>query len=114
MKSFKLLLPAVALVAAGIASAGTRVAAEVPSVVVQYGDLNLESQAGILKLHARLRGASQEVCSSLNSRVLGLLEQYEACVSNALARSVAAIGNESLSKFHRYGVKPALIAANRS
>ena len=114
MKSFKLLLPAIALAAAGIASAGTQVEAGVPSVVVQYGDLNLDSQAGVLKLHARLRGASQDVCSSLNSRVLGLLEQYQSCVSNALARSVAAIGNESLSKFHRYGVKPALIASNRS
>ena len=112
MQSFKLLLPAIALGVAGIATAATRVAPEVPSVVVQYGDLNLNTQAGILKLHARLRGAAQNVCSPLNSRVLGLLEQYESCVNAALAQSVADVGNESLSKFHRYGVKPAVLASN--
>jgi UrcA family protein len=114
MKTFKLLLPAIALAMTGIASAGTRVDAETPSVVVHYGDLNLNSQAGVLKLHARLRSAAQGVCSSLDSRVLGLLEQYESCVAKALTQSVAAVGNESLSKYHRYGIKPAVLASNRS
>lgn len=112
MQSFKLLLPAIALAMTGIATAATTVAAEVPTVVVQYGDLNLNTQAGILKLHARLRGAAQNVCSPLNSRVLGLLEQYESCVSAALTRGVADVGNDSLSRFHRYGVKPAVLASN--
>jgi UrcA family protein len=112
MQSFKLLLSAIALAMTGIAPAATRVATDVPSVVVQYGDLDLDTRAGILKLHARLRGAAQNVCSPLDSRVLGLLEQYESCVNAALAQSVADIGNDSLSKFHRYGVKPSLLASN--
>ena len=112
MKSFKLLLPAIALAMTGIATAATRVDAGIPSVVVQYGDLNLGTQAGVLKLHARLRSAAQDVCSPLNSRVLGLLEQYESCVDKAVAQSVAAVGNDALSNFHRYGKKPSLLASN--
>jgi UrcA family protein len=111
MKSFKLLPLAIALAMTGIANAGTRVEPTAPSVVVRYGDLNLNTPAGVLKLHARLRGAAQEVCSPLDSRVLGLLEQYESCVADAIAQSVAAVGNESLSKYHRYGIKPAVLAS---
>jgi UrcA family protein len=114
MKTFKLLLPAIALAMTGIASAGTRIDADTPSVVVRYADLNLNSPAGVLKLHARLRSAAQDVCSTLDSRVLGLLEQYESCVADAIAQSVAAVGNESLSKYHRYGIKPTVLASNRS
>jgi UrcA family protein len=112
MKSFKLLPLAIALAMTGLASAGTRVDAGTPSVVVQYGDLNLNSRAGVLALHARLRSAAQDVCSPLDSRVLGLLEQYESCVDDAVAQSVAAVGNDSLSKYHRYGIKPAVLASN--
>lgn len=112
MKSFKLLPLAIALSMTGIASAGTRVDAAAPSVVVRYGDLNLNTPAGVLKLHARLRGAAQAVCSPLDSRVLGLLEQYESCVADAIAKSVASVGNDSLSKYHRYGIKPAVLASN--
>lgn len=112
MKSFKLLPLAVALALAGTAGAATRVGDDIPSVVVQYGDLNLNSRAGVLKLHARLRSAAQDVCGPLNSRVLGLLEQYESCVAAAIAQGVDAVGNESLSKFHRYGIKPSVLASN--
>ena len=50
MKSFKLLPLAIALAMTGIATAGASADAEVPSVVVEYGDLNLQTQAGVLKL----------------------------------------------------------------
>jgi UrcA family protein len=112
MKTFKLLPLAIALAMNGIAAAGARADVEAPSVVVQYGDLNLNSKAGIVKLHSRLRSAAQNVCSSLDSRVLGLQDQYESCVSNAISKSVADIGNDSLSKFHRYGIKPSVLASN--
>lgn len=112
MKSFKLLSLAIALAMTGIASAGARVDSDTPSVVVRYGDLNLDSRAGVLTLHARLRSAAQNVCSPLDSRVLGLLEQYESCVADAIANSVAAVGNDSLSKYHRYGIKPSVLASN--
>jgi UrcA family protein len=112
MKSFKLLVPAIALVVSGFAAAGTRVAADVPSVVVQYGDLNLNSKAGVVRMHARLKGAAQAVCDSLNSRVLGLREQYDRCVVDAISDGVKQVGNQNLSNFHRYGRVSTAVAKN--
>src|SRR4051794_16874740 len=96
------LLPvAAALAVCGLAQASTP--KDLPSVVVKYSVLSLNTQTGVPRLHPRLRHAAQQVCNPLNSRVLGLREQYEHCVSDAVADSVAAVGNENLSRFHRYG-----------
>jgi UrcA family protein len=111
MKSFKLLLPAIALAMTGIATAAIRADADVPSVVVQYGDLNLNSKAGVLRLRARLLGAARSVCSALDTSVLGTHGRYEACVDDALAKSIAAVGNVHLSNYHRYRILPAVLAA---
>ena len=105
------LLPVVAALAlSGLAQAGTP--RDLPSVVVKYGDLSLDSKAGIAALHSRLKTAAALVCSPLNSRVLGLRDQYEHCVSDAVAQSVAAVGNSDLSNFHRYGGRAGLVASN--
>ena len=98
MKSFKLLTVAVALAMTGVASAATRVDAEIPSVVVQYGDLNLNTQAGVVKLHSRLRSAAQNVCSPLDSRVSDASASTNPASSKAIAQSVAAVGNDSLEQ----------------
>jgi UrcA family protein len=112
MRSFKLLLPAIALAMTGIATAGVRADAEVPSVVVQYGDLNLNSKAGVLKLRARLRSAARSVCSALDTSVLGTHGRYDACVDDALSKSIAAVGNVNLSNYHRYRIDPSTLASN--
>jgi UrcA family protein len=90
------LLPvAVALAFSGVASAS--ISKDVPSVVVKYGDLSLNTEAGVATLHARLKAAAKYVCRPLESRVLGLREQYERCVSDAVKQSVAAVGNPALT-----------------
>jgi UrcA family protein len=106
----KLLPVAAALAFSGLAHASTP--RDLPSVVVKYGDLNLGTQAGINSLHSRLKNAAAQVCSPLNSRVLGLRDQYEQCVSDAVAQSVAAVGNPNLSNFHRYGGRAGLVASS--
>ena len=111
MKQIIKLLPVAAALALGGLAHGSTRSQQVPSVVVKYGDLNLNSVDGIAKLHARLRGASQEVCSALDNRVLGLREEYDRCVSDALIRGVADVRNEKLTTFHRWG-RRALVASN--
>ncbi len=105
-----LLALACALAISGFAAAGTP--KDLPSVVVKYDDLSLNSKAGVASLHARIRNAAESVCSPLNSRVLGLREQYEICVSDAVAQGVASVGNANLSNFHRYGAKAVMVASN--
>jgi UrcA family protein len=106
----KLLPVAAALALSGIAQAGT--VRELPSVVVRYGDLNLDRVDDVATLHARLRKAALQVCSQLDSRVLGLREQYETCVSGAVTQSVAKVDNARLTSFHRFGRKAAAVASN--
>jgi UrcA family protein len=105
------LLPVVAALAiSGLAQASR--ATDIPRVVVKYGDLNLNSKAGVAKLHARIHRAADTVCTPLESRVLGLLSQHKACVNEAVAQSVAAVNNPQLSNYHRYGAKSTVIARN--
>ena len=53
----KLLPVAAALAFSGVAGAST--VRELPSVVVKYGDLNLDTNDGVAQLHARLRKAAR-------------------------------------------------------
>ena len=106
----KLLPVAACLALSGVAAAS--IPNDLPSVVVKYGDLSLNSKSGVASLHARIRNAARRVCSPLDSRVLGLREQYEQCVSDAVKQSVAAVGNADLSRYHRYGGRHSLVASN--
>ncbi len=109
IRYFKL-LPVAVLAFSGIVSAG--IPKDLPSVVVKYGDLNLATQSGVKSLHSRIRNAAEQVCSPLNSRILGLREQYEICVSDAMKQSIADVGNPNLSQFHRHGGRFGFVAAN--
>jgi UrcA family protein len=106
----KLLPVAAALALSGVAGAGT--VRELPSVVVKYGDLNLGTTDGVAALHSRLSHAARKVCSQLDSRVLGLREQYDACITGAVAQSVAKVDNPRLTSYHLYGRKAASVASN--
>ena len=100
MKSIKFLLPLAALALSGIAAAsspGTN------SVVVRYGDLDLNSQQGVVRLHKRIRNAAESVCGSSTSRIFGLYGAYEKCVHEASSNAVNAVGNTRLT--HYYATK---------
>ena len=110
-KNLVKLLPLVAALAvSSLANAST--SAEVPSIVVKYGDLNLKSSAGVKTLHARLRTAAKQVCSPLDGRVLGERGQFEGCVTGAVSRAVADVGNPNLTRLHLYGRVGQFVAAS--
>lgn len=97
MKTIKYLLPVAVLAFSSFASAGSR---DSNNVVVKYGDLNLNSQAGVASLHKRIRNAAESVCSQYETRILGLRAAYEECIDDAVASSVSAVGNVSLTQYH--------------
>jgi len=109
MKSIKFLLPVAALALSGIAAAGS---SDVNSVVVRYGDLNLNSQAGVKSLHKRIRNAAESVCSELHTRVLGLRDDYDQCVNEAVRDGVAQVANTNLTNFHESKGKRVVLASN--
>ena len=109
MSFIKTLLPIAALAFCGLATAGSR---DVNTVTVKYGDLNLNSQAGVASLHKRLRNAAESVCSQYETRILGLKGAYDACVADAVAQGVASIGNANLTHFHAVQGKTVVLASN--
>lgn len=109
MKTMKILLPLAALALSGLANAGTRD----NSVVVKYGDLNLNSQAGIARLHKRISNAAESVCDQVETRILGLQGAYKECVETAIANGVAAVDNANLSQFHASKGRYSVVASNR-
>ena len=72
----KLLPVAVCLALSGVAAAST--AKDLPSVVVKYGDLNLDSQAGVASLHARL-AMPRNSCAARSTAA------FSACASSTTA-----------------------------
>jgi UrcA family protein len=109
MKSIKFLIPVAALALSGIAAAGS---SDSNGVVVRFGDLNLNSQAGVASLHKRIRNAAESVCSALETRVLGLRDAYDQCVDEAVRNGVAEVANSNLTNFHRSKGKVAVLASN--
>jgi UrcA family protein len=112
--SIKLLLPVVAATLTSVAPAAERIEIRsgVPSVVVKYDAAALVGRAGIRDLHSRLTIAAQSVCTELDTRVLGLREQYDQCVREAVRRGVADVGNANLTNYHRHRTLPRVVAAS--
>jgi UrcA family protein len=108
MKSIKFLLPLAAVALSGLATASSR---QVESRVVQFGDLNLDSRAGVAVLHKRIRNAAESVCGNINTRSFGLRDAYEQCVAEAVAQGVTSVGNPNLSNFHASKGRPSVLAS---
>lgn len=113
MKSIKLLAAVAALTVSTLASAtAPALNNDVPSVIVKYSEPTLVTATGVKNLHSRLRFAAESVCSVLDSRVLGLREQYDQCVRDAIAQSVASVDNANLTAYHRTRSLPRAVAAS--
>ncbi|MCK5325442.1 MAG: UrcA family protein [Woeseiaceae bacterium] len=80
------------------------------SVNVSYADLNIEAEAGAKVLYARLKRASEQVCSVESHlgwvgarRLLGSLtavHKAKVCYKDALAAAVAEIDSDTLTNIH--------------
>ena len=71
---------------------------DAPTVVVQYGDLNVSSPQGAAALYHRIAAAASEVCDSflLDSRNLISLVRLTACIHKAIADAVTKVGEPEL------------------
>ena len=99
-----ILLVAAALPLAGAALAGSALpndkAADAPSVLVSYSDLNLQTPAGAQSLHRRLEAAARSVCPDEYSRDLRAAATGRECIAQAVARAVAAVAQPQLAQVH--------------
>jgi UrcA family protein len=81
---------------------GIRAAADpdMRTMVVRYGELNLQSDEAIVILYKRIAAAANYVCSPYeNRRNLGLLLKWRDCHRSAISRAVADVGQPRLTHY---------------
>jgi UrcA family protein len=88
-----------ALLCSGVALAGPVSSLEA-SVTVNYSDLNLSAQEGVLKLYRRLGAAARLVCADYDSEELARRVQYRQCLQIAVDDAVRKVGAEKLTEVH--------------
>jgi UrcA family protein len=71
---------------------------DAPTRTVRYGDLNLNTSAGISVLYKRIRYAAEEVCGDAKWRGLAAAAAAKACVDHAVYVSVRSVNNANLTK----------------
>ena len=76
-------------------------AAQMPSVTVSYGDLNLHTSAGVDALYARLRSASRSVCNVGQRRALGDVMESRSCYRQVLETAIGNANLPTLTARHR-------------
>ena len=70
------------------------------TTIVNYGDLNLDSEQGAKVLYARIRGAAGTVCSSLEGRNLTEKKLWQGCFDNAVAGAVVQVNKTRVTALH--------------
>jgi UrcA family protein len=79
---------------------------DIPSRVVDYGDLDLTRKSGISTLYARINSAAREVCEPLDVWSSKLLRNTFECRREAIARAVGDVNSESLTNYFAERSKP--------
>ena len=75
---------------------------EVESVRVSYADLDLNAVEGQHTLYQRLRGAAQDVCGEVYSKVAREIRENSECRENALQTALRKVGNPSVAAIHHH------------
>jgi UrcA family protein len=78
---------------------------DVPSVVVKYADLSLESDAGVRELYRRITFAAQRVCPTPSIGELRLMRQAAECRDQAVARAIRQVDNSRLAALYAHHSK---------
>jgi UrcA family protein len=94
---------AASFLAFGTAVSGSAQAAERAqsyTTIVNYGDLNLDSEQGAKVLYARIRSAAGTVCSSLDGRNLTEKKFWQGCFDKAVGSAVGQVNNTHVTALH--------------
>ena len=72
----------------------------VPSRVVRFADLNLDSREGVRRLYSRIKSAAEEVCVPVYFRATASNVSQRQCQQRAVEAAVAAVRSDSLTALH--------------
>lgn len=96
------------VVLAAVSAAGWAVVAhandadyDVPTQVVKFADLNLDSTVGASSLYRRIESAADRVCGGPRStRELSRAVPFDACKVQAIGRAVDAVNSRGLTSLY--------------
>lgn len=88
---------------AGTASLAADTAAEPAQVTVKYGDLDLQSEAGLRLLEKRVTRAAHSVCPNVRSREIQRKAAGKACVDQAVRQALGQVEQWQLANAARAG-----------
>ena len=74
------------------------------TVIVGYGDLNLDTEQGAKVLYARLRGAARTVCAAFEDRDFKRMTLWKSCFDKAVASAVVQINKSTVTALHNQAV----------
>jgi UrcA family protein len=81
------------------------------TVTVKFADLDLDREAGVAKLYARIRGAARRVCDQQAIDQPWATDSHPVCVKRAVSTAVARINRPTLTEyFAQLGSQPAKTA----
>jgi UrcA family protein len=69
---------------------------------VYFAQAELLDQAGIARVHQRLKAAAKSVCHAYESRELARQAHFDQCVAASLSRAVAQIHVPALTAYHEH------------
>ncbi len=80
---------------------GAEPAGQLPTKVVHYADLNLNSRDGVEVLYRRIQGAARDVCgppARTGSRIVSAV--WQACMANAIRTAVQGVDRPLLTAYY--------------
>jgi len=111
MKTFTKITAATLFAIAALSGATANAGDAVPSQVVKFGDLNLNSAQGAATLYTRILIAARNVCPGDDSdRQLRPIRSRQSCMDAAIERAVRQVNSSALSAY--YSAKTGHVVAN--
>jgi UrcA family protein len=95
------------------APAVTTVGADTASRVVRFGDLNLDSRAGVTVLYSRIKSAAEVVCEPAIFSTSNTYLRQRRCEQRAIEQAVLDVGSPRLTSFHMSKTNPVATAQVR-
>lgn len=87
-------------VAQAASPAAVAIVEGVPTVVVNYSDLNLGTNEGNVALYQRIAAAARQVCPLEDARNLSRAAHSKECRADAIGRAVRAVNSPQLAALY--------------
>jgi UrcA family protein len=86
-------------VAAPFAAQAVTADTAIPTRIVRYADLNLQSPEGVRRLYSRIKLAADEVCEPAYFGLAASTDERQ-CRYRAMNDAISAVGSPSLTALH--------------